>query len=140
MISLNRLKMKKMNKKKTAKIFHGWLKSVRKYERELLAVLAIVLMASVVSAADLKWDASTGADGYKIYYNSNSKLVSETQIDITELNLIPGIEYTMSVTAWNQMGESAPSNSVLYMLPSFTPGENPSAVIHIPGPVTIIVE
>ena len=108
--------------------------------KKLLTILVIILMAISVNAASLKWDASTGADGYKVYYNSNSKLVSETQIDITELNLIPGIEYTMSVTAWNQMGESAPSNSVLYMLPSFTPGENPSAVIHIPGPVTIIVE
>ena len=75
-----------------------------------------------------------------LYFKINSTEIIIYTVFKKQINLTPMIEYRITVTAYNQMGESAPSNEVLYMLPAFTPGENPSSVIHIPGPVTIIVE
>jgi len=110
--------------------------------RTLLALMLMLFMYDAAFGATLKWNAPvSGADGYKVYYNGSSKLTSNTSIDIVELNLVPGVLYTMTVTAYSSTGESGKSNVVEYTLPVFTPDENPlPVVIVIPGKVTITIE
>jgi len=50
-----------------------------------------------------------------------------------------GKTYSFYVTAFNDFGESDPSNTVGSTIPGFIPTENPKGevVIIIPGPVTI---
>ena len=115
----------------------------------ILAVL-VFMFCSIANAASLRWDVSTGeVDGYNVYfisegidYNKDVGNVTEVAEIDSEFNLHPGKEYIFTVTAYNIMGESEQSNTAIYTTPIYTlPDDNlPSAVIHIPGPVTIIVE
>lgn len=115
-----------------------------------LAILIFMFCAGIANAASLKWNASTGVvDGYNVYfssegidYNKDVGNVIEIQNIDSELNLYPGKEYIFTVTAYNVMGESEPSNTASYNVPMYSvPGDNlPATVIIIPGPVTIIVE
>jgi len=107
------------------------------------------LMAPLFPAhgATLAWDASAGADGYKIYYqpqaggDQHSVLVENgTQVDVSELHLLPGVTYAIYATAYNSAGESGPSNTVVYTPAAFVPDENPAPlVVVMPGPVTISI-
>jgi len=110
--------------------------------KKLMLVLMVLLLIVVSASADIaRWDASECADGYKIYYNEYSTIIGEsTECDLDALNLVPGVEYTFQVTAYNGYGESVKSNSLTYTKGSYTPTENiPPMVICFPGPVTIQV-
>ena len=120
--------------------------------KKLLTVLAIVLMASVVSAATLKWDASTGdVDGYIVEYLAGNAfpdgvdpftaLTPAIEYNIDSLHLETGVEHIFRVRAHNSTGQSGPSNSVSYTRPAFLPIENlkPFTIV-IPGlPTQVII-
>lgn len=98
-------------------------------------------------ASDLAWDPSAGGpDGYKIYttdsngvskgkvikpgdYSANATRVRYSDFE-KKLNLKVGETYMIYVTAWNDYGESGPSNTVSYDRPAFVPenSEWPSLV------------
>ena len=115
-----------------------------------LIVLLILVMAVSVNAAKLKWDASTGeVDGYNIYFTGGAESFNYDAGDATEvldivntLNLHPGTTYTFTATAYNQMGESAESNSATYTTPDvYAPtGDNIPIRLTKPSVITIIVE
>jgi len=108
-----------------------------------LVIGLIMAMACAANAATLRWDASTGADGYTVYFDSFTHSVTGTEVlDIdSTLNLHPDTTYTFTVTAWNQMGESLPSNSVDYTTNTYTPPvDNLPIVVNRPATITIIVE
>jgi len=124
--------------------------------KKLLLVLAIVLITSIVNAASLVWDASTGnVNGYVVYYTLtenvddpqeawNSKKIEQgvmvENIRAT-LNLNAGSEYFFYVTAYNDAGQSGKSNTVTYVVPKYIPPEDSvlEQTIVIPGVVTIKV-
>ncbi len=99
-------------------------------------VLFLVFFTALVSIAfagpKLVWEASTGADGYRVYWGTasgshpNSKDVGDSlEEPLSGLNgLSPGVEYFFVVRAYNSAGESGDSNEVNYTtlsVPS-TPG------------------
>ena len=109
----------------------------------------MLCIGTVANAASIiKWDAPTGTvKGYIIYYTDGttewSELSPTTMYPLANLLLDPGVEYTFTVTAYSDIGESARSNTAKYTPPAiFTPITNPkeSIIIKIPGPVTIVVE
>jgi len=112
--------------------------------KRLTIMIMIALIASTATAkSTLKWDAVPGdVEGYKIYYNEYSKAVGNvTQYPLKDLNLVPGTEYTIAVTAYNHCGESERSDPVIHKEPIFEIADNPApVVIQIPesvGNVTI---
>jgi len=115
--------------------------------KKLLIVIALLAMAVGLNAATLKWDASAGdVDGYNIQFtdgtenfNYNAGAALEVlNIDKT-LNLHRGKTYVFTATAYNQMGESARSNSVDYTTaPAYVAPEN-SIPIKQGEPTTIIL-
>ncbi len=115
-----------------------------------LIVVLILVMAVSVNAATLKWDASTGeVDGYSIYFtdgtddfNYDAGNALEVLNIVDTLNLHPGTTYTFTATAYNQMGESAESNSATYTTPDVyaPPGDNIPIRLTRPSVITIIVE
>ena len=95
--------------------------------------------------------------GYNIYYSNpagdqfnKSLSKSDTSVNATRV-LYKGIndklhlqydkEYTLVVTAFNANEESSKSNSVVYTREGYSPPADnlPVAVIHISGPVTIVI-
>ena len=108
----------------------------------VLIFLIFLLITGICSADTLKWNASECATGYKIYYNDHSKNVGNvTQYNINDLNPVVDIEYSISVTAYNQTGESEQSNAVTYTQTAFVPDDNPQTIIYEkPQKVTIIIE
>ncbi len=112
------------------------------FKTGLLALFIILFTVIPAFAASLVWDASTGADGYIVYYSDGSNNWSKnvenvTTYDLAPLNMIPGTTYTIYVTAYNVAGESAPSNSVTYTPAAFIPSDNPAPVIiNIPPTVS----
>ena len=115
--------------------------------KRLLIVLFILCFAGFASAADLKWDASTGeVDGYNVYFTDGTNDFSHPVGDVTEvpdidntLNLLPGKTYVFTVTAWNIMGESGRSNEAAYeMTAVYTPpAQNIPIKITVPAEITI---
>ena len=116
-----------------------------------LCLLSLVI-SNVVGAANLRWDSSEGdVDGYIVYYGTSGEgeyteninvgnVMEVLDIDNT-LHLHPGETYTAIVRAYNDKGESGPSNSVEYTAPAFTPPDDklPPIIITLPGPVTITI-
>ena len=102
------------------------------------------LLAVFAYGDTLTWTppADSIVNGYKVYYNEYSKDVGPV-VDVLlpgDLNLVPGLEYTFTVTAYNDADESGPSNSVTWTRPMFAPSDNPAPVtLTIPGPVTITI-
>jgi hypothetical protein len=115
--------------------------------RKLLITILLLMFAAPCFGATLSWNAPTEGTptGYKIYYNEYSQdlgLVLEVVDAETVLNLVPGLEYTMYVTAYNAIDESGPSNVITYTRPIFVVTDNPAPTItNIPtgSPVTINV-
>ena len=116
--------------------------------KKLLMILVIMAMAMTANAATLRWDASTGeVDGYNIYFTDGIENFTAPVGGVTEVldidntfNLLPGKTYTFSVTAWNSVGESGPSNEAVYVTASeYTPPEwnipvkkeKPSVIINL---------
>lgn len=117
-----------------------------------LITLFIMFFAISTQAGDiLSWDASEGAEGYKIYFLNLDindpdmkpfiKTTTETFCNLYDLNIEAGILYRYNVTAFNKYGESLPSDSIDYTIPAFVAGEDnlPPAVIDIPGRVSTII-
>ncbi len=82
--------------------------------KKFLLILVMVLSASFALAADvdLKWEASTGAMGYKIYKSEDSGITWETPLDVGNvttykyLNVIETKMVIFKVSAYNEFGES----------------------------------
>lgn len=94
--------------------------------RWLLPILAVLIMANLAYAANptLTWDTNDCADYYIVYWSelpvtlwgtdtNNTPKESvhidspATEIDLTTLNLKPGVVYHFSVKAFNQFGNSS---------------------------------
>ena len=110
----------------------------------ILAFLLVLFITVPAFAASLVWDASTGqVNGYIVYFGPTSgdhaqyhyDNGTDTSCDMSNLNLVPGIDYTFTVRAWNTAGESGDSNSVTYTVPAYSPPANvlPTAV-DVPAP------
>ena len=89
-------------------------------------VLGIILIPCVLFAASLKFDPVDRADGYKVYYTDGTeekslRIGKQTMISVEVFDLVPGTEYTFSVTAYNNAGESPRSNSVTFTHPVLLP-------------------
>lgn len=99
--------------------------------KKTLALIAGILFLTVgIACADsLQWT-HDGADGFVVYYtdqtnNYNYNVVGDVRIcEMSLLNLIPGIEYTFHVTAYNEVAESGLSNTVVYTRTVFEPPTN----------------
>ena len=93
----------------------------------ILAVMTIICGPAASHAETLVWDASSGqVDGYKIHWGTrknsqpNTRDVgSRTRYDLNKLPLSEGVPYYISVSAYNQAGESPPCEPVV-----FIPGDN----------------
>lgn len=71
----------------------------------LLTGLTPLLTARVMTLA---WDASPGAEGYRVFRVGESLPIAETTDTRAEVELPPALQ-TLTVTAWNDNGESLPS-------------------------------
>jgi len=101
-------------------------------------ILGILLILPLpVVAAELQWD-HDGADGFIIYFtdgtnNYNYNVVGDVRsCNMDLLNLTPGVEYTFHATAYNEAGESGPSNTVTYTHEVFVPPTNVLPVVSPP--------
>lgn len=107
-----------------------------------LIVMALVLFATTVQAATLSFDAVPNATGYAVYYTDGTTEWSydpglNTSMDLAVFNLTSGT-YTFYVTAYNDNGESGPSNTVDTVKVKFVFVANPKPV---PDPlVPVIIE
>ncbi len=110
--------------------------------KKLLLVTMILVFSTVNVFADafLMWEKSERATGYKVYYGQHSKIVGDVlEYRTDDLGLTPGVEYEITVTAFNTAGESPKSNPVTYTRPAFVPDESPeAATITIPEGVKVI--
>lgn len=99
----------------------------------IISIFLGVLSASDVNAATLNWHPSSGnPDGYKIYYGTatnplaNSKDVGNvTRYNIDNLPLSENVQYSLSVSAYNTIGESSPCPPVVYKPGDTTPPSPP---------------
>lgn len=126
--------------------------------KSFLLILLILMLPTLVAAQTyLKWDAppSTPAnqpDGYIIYYTetANAEPIEmitdykynckslQTEFPMAGLNLTPGVEYQITVTCYNEAGESDHSNVIRHIQPTFIPNADFKPVeIKIKGTVTI---
>ena len=117
-----------------------------------LLISILVLLSSIASAADLRWDASDRATGYNVYFNDdgsetypyNHNVVGATEVlDIENtLNLQPGQTYHFVVTAYNDAGESDFSNTASWDVPSghTNPSDNLPITITAPATITITIQ
>jgi len=129
-----------------------------------MVIAAVMLMGSMANAATLSWDYPSDEQwnivvGYNIYYSnpagdqfnktiyksdvctdSDSARVLYENIE-DKLHLQYNVEYTLWVTAFSAGEESDKSNSDTYTRSGYSPLEDklPPAIIHISGPVTIII-
>ena len=87
------------------------------------------------SSASLSWSSPGGTvSGYNIYRNG-SKVGTTTSTSYTDSGLSASTKYTYSVTAYNSIGESAPSASVTATTASSGGGGNPPPTGGLPAHV-----
>jgi len=119
--------------------------------------LMALLLPVLAFGASLQWD-DPGVEwdtitGYTVYFSdgigdfNKSEItgdliradgsVTYTDID-NKLNLHYGIEYTFYITAYNESGESGPSNTVTYTREAYVPPLDhlPEAVVSSPQSAT----
>lgn len=108
------------------------------YTKVTIMTLILVFAAiSIVSAATLVWDSSSGTvDGYKVYYGTSASNPSSsvnvgnvTQYSIDALPLSENVQYFLSVSAFNTAGESAPCAPVAYSPADTTPPTPPVGLV-----------
>ena len=112
-----------------------------------IIILVLIFLASSAYAATLMWQPPITGEplGYKIYYNEFSKDVGgvlELDNFETVLNLVPGLEYSLTCAAYNSVGEGPQCSPLSYTRILFIPSEVLAPVIiNIPpgAPVTINV-
>ena len=116
-------------------------------KRVFFAILVIGFMANIACADTLTWDASDNANGYIVYYtdgtnNYNKNVGNVTECDThSDLQMIPGTEYTIHVTAYNDYGESGPSNSIVYTEDIFIlPADNLPVADSVPDAVNNFIK
>ena len=100
--------------------------------KKLLIALMLLLFTVPAMGATLSWNASDRATGYLVYYNEYSNDVGNvTEIADFEntLNLVAGIDYNISVSAYNEYGESAKCDAIVFTRQAFVPDANPAPVI-----------
>ena len=108
-------------------------------KKKIFALLVgIFTMIAVPSFADsLAWD-HDGADGFVVYFTNqtddyNYNVIGDVrECELGLLNLTPGVEYTIYVTAYNDVDESGPSNIVVYTRVVFSPPTNVLPVVSPP--------
>lgn len=106
---------------------------------EYLAALLILIIPMTVSAADLAWDYAADyadIDGWTVYYSDGVDTYNKTfgKADVTEdgttvryvdieskLNLAFDVPYTFTLHAYNDNGESGPSNDVTWERTGYDP-------------------
>jgi hypothetical protein len=116
-------------------------------------VIIFLLVSALSHAADLEWDYPTDwgdITGYLVYFNEQGEsdtpfnktvlkgdpAISEDGTSVTylaiddKLNLAFGQEYNFYITAYNDSGESLPSNIVTYTRSAYNP-----PVDSLPAPV-----
>lgn len=108
-------------------------------KRLILWIILVLAMAAPVTAATLKWDVSTGAEGYYVYYGTETGVYPARE-DVGNVTEVPDIvnafglgsntEYFFTVSAYNLAGESDNSNEANYTTP---------IVLSVPGTVTITI-
>ncbi len=104
-----------------------------------LVGLWVLLVSGVAMPADLAWDYPSDYDqlnGWTIYYGDGTDNFNKTigKVDITQdgttvtyasfevpLNLAFNVQYTIFITAYNDDGQSGPSNSVAYTRTGYVP-------------------
>jgi Fibronectin type III domain/FG-GAP-like repeat len=82
-------------------------------------LVGLVSQAQAASLVPLAWDAANGATGYRVYYGTSSgayTTVHDVGNNATArvTDLIVGVTYYFVVTAYNDAGESGPSNEVSF--------------------------
>lgn len=126
-----------MNKK-----FYFWLKII------LLIIIFIILCIFVrkLQAAEphAVWNPSQGATGYILYYTDGSveynMVTGDAYVRLSDLDMTPCKEYQLTVSAFNQSGESGRSNEVIWKMPCWTPPADQKPLhITIPSGVTITI-
>lgn len=128
----------------------------------LVLFLAFSAPGFVRGETVLSWDypgdsAWENIVGYNVYYSNPAedqfnKALSKSDISVNatrvlykdiddKLHLQYNEEYIFTLTAFNANEESDKSNSVVYTREGYSPSEDnlPIAVIHISGPVTIVI-
>ena len=103
----------------------------------MLGFIIFFATISVVSAATLLWDPSSGTvDGYKVYYGTSSThptnmidVGTATRLPIDPLPLSENTQYFFCVTAYNTAGESPPCAPVAYTPADTTPPAPPIDLI-----------
>jgi hypothetical protein len=128
-----------------------------KIERILLVALLCLVFGTEANALKLVWDAPeigepTGGEptGYVVYSRlsgtvatpfSEAVMANQTEYPLEPSKFEPGKTYDFWVTAFNDAGESQPSNTVDHTFDKFVPPDNPMpVVITIPKEVTIRFE
>ena len=124
--------------------------------KKLLIGIIVLLMAGVANAADLQWDYPADWNdltGYVVYFNEVgdtdtpwSKTLGKNDItqdgtsvtyaDIDDkLNLQFNQPYNFYITAYNDSGESGPSNSISYERSGYSPPADslPPPVVSLPS-------
>jgi len=100
--------------------------------KKLLITLLLLLFAVPCFGAMLSWNASERSTGYLVYHNEYSNDVGNvTELADFEntLNLVAGIDYSISVSAYNEYGESAKCDAIMFTRQAFIPDTNPGPVI-----------
>jgi hypothetical protein len=108
------------------------------YTKTIIITLIMVFTAvSLVSAATLVWDPSSGTvDGYNVYYGTSATSPGQsvnvgdtTQYSIDSLPLSENVQYYLCVSAYNTAGESAPCAPVAYTPADTTPPTPPVGLV-----------
>jgi hypothetical protein len=102
----------------------------------------VLLMAATAFEADLQWDHPADWDiitGYTVYFTDGTDNYNKTVLkgDLTtdgvavtypamedKLNIHYDVEYSIYITAYNDDGESGPSNAVIYTRSGYVPPQD----------------
>lgn len=91
----------------------------------IITMFILFLRVIPISAGEvtLQWDAAVNASGYRIYYGAdvNNMIYSINTGNMTTWkvsDLKCGVNYHFRVTAYNEKGESDPSNTISTTMPA----------------------